>query len=457
MKTQSKIALISGLVCISLVVLFGTAIYFFLNKYSYVDFYKRLETRARISARYNFETDTLNAQNLINLRNQYLEKLENEQEILIEVGKNFNPEKISKQYKVPSNFISSLIELEKASEKNGNIFYVGIVKYKDSKKYLIIISAENYYVSHHLIFIRNIILGSSILLVFIVLTLSIFFSKYIFNPIQEIITKVKQISTENIHLRLDDTTASNEISDLIHTFNDLLNRIETAFETQKNFISNASHELGTPLTSIIGEADVSLLKIRSIDEYQFALRNILIQAERLDNITKSLLFLAQTGYKGKAISFEIVRMDEVIWRTKSLIDKLNPNNQIVVDLSLLPEDPKKLKVKGSWQLLQLALANVLNNACKYSNNKEVIVYIASSDKNVIVTVKDQGIGIPEAEMPFIYDPFFRASNTNQFEGYGIGLPLSRNVVILHKGILSVTSTLNVGTIVQIKLPVMVFL
>jgi signal transduction histidine kinase len=253
----------------------------------------------------------------------------------------------------------------------------------------------------------------------VMLLLSFYFSRHIFDPIKDITEKVKQISTQNIHLRLINKDAESEVSELINTFNDLFNRIETSFETQKNFISNASHELGTPLTAIIGEADVALMKFRTTDEYVQSIKSILQQAERLDQITKSLLFLAQTGYKGKAITFEMVRIDQVLWETKELIDKLNPANKILFELSLLPDDPKKLKVHGNKQLLQLAFANIVNNACKYSGNKQVVVYIASSNSNVIVTTKDDGIGIPEVELKFIYDPFFRASNTKLFEGYGI--------------------------------------
>lgn len=255
--------------------------------------------------------------------------------------------------------------------------------------------------------------GSIVLLVLIVLSLSVYFSKHIFKPIKEITDNVKQISTENIHLRLENNSVNNnEISELINTFNDLLSRIETAFETQKNFISNASHELGTPLTTIIGEADVALLKVRSPQEYEQSLNSILQQAERLDQITKSLLFLAQTGYKGKTIVFEMLRIDEIIWETKGLIDKLNPDNKIFVDLNLLPEDPKKLKVKGNKQLLHLAFANLLNNACKYSNNSPVTVHIASSNTQVVIIIEDLGIGIPEAEMAYIYDPFLGLPTPN---------------------------------------------
>lgn len=452
MKTQTKVALIIGLVCVTIVVIFGITVYFFVNKYSYVDFYKRLETRVRIATQYYLESDSTNAENVKVLKTQHLEMLEKEQEYLIELKNNVTSASLVQNYNFPLDFIETLYSEGKATSKSGNRFFAGSKRSKNNKNYFVIVSAENYYASHHLMFLRNLLIGGISFVIILVISLSFYFSRHIFLPIKRIIGNVKQISTENIHLRLDDTNTNNEIKELILTFNDLLNRIETAFETHKNFISNASHELGTPLTSIIGEADVALLKPRTQEEYIQSLKNISFQAERLDNITKSLLFLAQTGYKGNAIVLERIRIDEVIWETKNIIDKLNPDNKITVDLSLLPEDPKKLKVKGNKQLLQLAFANLLNNACKYSNNKQVTVFIASSDSQIIVTIKDQGIGIPESEVPFIYDPFFRASNTKMYEGYGIGLPLTRNVIKLHQGQLIVQSALNAGTTVQVKLP-----
>lgn len=453
MKTQSKIALLLFFCNLILVLLFGLGVYYFFNKYSFVDFYKRLQTRAIITAKYKLEQDTLNAEAFKTIREKYFEKLEQEQEYVLEVVDAAALNQAARNYELPLYFLKDVLQKGKSTSNQGNTFYAGIKHQQNNRTHLVVVSAENYFATHHLSFLRNILFGGVFLIVVITILLSIYFARHVFDPIKQIMHKVKQISTENIHLRLEEQDNNNEISALTATFNDLLNRIETAFETQKNFISNASHELSTPLTAIIGEADVALIKERKVEEYQAVLQNILLQAERLDQITKSLLFLAQTGYKGKKIIFEIVRMDEVLWEVKTLIDRMNPQNQVTLDLNLLPEDHKKLKVNGNRQLLQLALANLFNNACKYSHNKPVIVYIASSNDQVIIVIKDQGVGIPEAEMPFIYDPFFRASNTQLFEGYGIGLPLARNIFKLHEGTLTVSSEVNVGTTVQIKLPI----
>ncbi|MBP1652745.1 MAG: histidine kinase, partial [Bacteroidetes bacterium] len=217
----------------------------------------------------------------------------------------------------------------------------------------------------------------------------------------------------------------------------MLDRLETAFETQNNFVSNASHELGTPLTAIIGEAELALNKQRSDAEYRQSIQVILGEAERLEHITKSLLRLAQTGFGGKGQQRERIRVDELIFSVKDTIDQINPDN----------------KVLGDAQLLHLAFSNIVQNACKYSDNHPVSVALAATDTNIILLIQDQGIGIPASELPFIYDPFFRASNTSGYKGYGIGLPLSRNIIRLHGGNIIVNSQQGKGTEIRITLPV----
>ena len=148
----------------------------------------------------------------------------------------------------------------------------------------------------------------------------------------------------------------------------------------------------------------------------------------------------------------MLRLDEVLYTVKETVDNIIPKNKVVIDLSLMPEDQQKLVVKGNQQLLELALVNIVINGCKYSMNKPVLVSLAATDTKLVITIEDNGVGIPKEEIAYIYEPFFRASNTGSFKGYGIGLPLSRNIVRLHNGELDVRSEENKGTTVKIKLP-----
>ncbi len=386
------------------------------------------------------------------VRKLHLEKLPEEKEYFFEVKPGFTFESEAKKLDLPHSFFTSLLQDGEATHQNGDIFFTGIRYSGKVGDYLVIVSAANYHSAHYLRYLRYVLAVGIATASIFVLFVSFVFSRQVFTPVKEITDRVKEISSQSLHLRLESGRVNDEISELEGTFNNMLDRLETAFETQNNFISNASHELSTPLTTIIGEADVTLSKIRTQQEYVTSLSTILSEAERLEKITKSLLFLAQTGFDGKTLKFDKVRVDQLLWDVKSTIDKINPKNKVQINTSLMPENPEQLKIKGNEQLLHLALINLISNACKYSNNRPVIFSIGISGENVILAIKDVGIGIPESELKFIYDPFFRASNASEFEGYGIGLPLARNIVRLHAGEITVISKEKEGTTVQVIFP-----
>ncbi|MBX2978085.1 MAG: HAMP domain-containing histidine kinase [Flavobacteriales bacterium] len=452
MRTPTRIILVLFLAFLVIVLALGSAVYFFLDKYSYNDLYIRLQTRAQITANHHFDADRMSAEAIQVLREKYLQKMTDEQEYVLVLQQGRTAPGSPIDGILNDGFMEAINGVGSAFAKNGNTFYAGIRYETAEGPYLVVVSADNYYASHHLSYLKRVLLVGALLVTLTSIAFFVYFSRKIFDPIDRITKRVKQISTENLHLRVEDSGTDREISSLINTFNDLLDRLETAFETQKNFISNASHEFGTPLTAIIGEAEVTLSKERAPADYQEALGNVLVQAERLDKITKSLLFLAQTGYTTKRINTALVRMDEVIIAVKAMLDDLHPKNNLMIDFSLLPENPKKLKVWGNADLLKLAIGNIANNACKYSQNKPVNISVAAGQGEVIIIVVDQGIGIPEKEMAFIYDPFYRASNTAYFDGFGIGLPLTRNIIRLHGGKLEVNSAEGKGTTVRVNLP-----
>lgn len=433
-------------------VVLGGTVYFFVNKYTFTDFYKRLETRAIISARIRFENESSSTSAFQEMRNRILEKLPNEEDYFFEITPDKNFIKESQQLGLPVSFFATALAGNTAEYQKDNVFFAGIRYSYGKHSYIFIASAENYYYSHHLVNFRRILFGMIIFVSLLMLWISFIFSRYVFNPVREITRQVKDINSQNLHLRLNASRVNDDVNELKITFNTMLDRLETSFGTQNNFISNASHELGTPLTVIIGEADVALSKTRTPEEYRDSLMIILNEAERLERITKSLLFLAQTGFDGKKQKMEIIRADQLLWDVKETIDRLNPKNKVIIDLSLIPDNPLKLKIRGNAQLLHLAISNIVNNGCKYSSNQPVKISIATTSESVIIVVKDQGIGIPKSELDFIYDPFYRASNTNNFEGYGIGLPLARNIIRQHNGTIVVSSEVDKGTTVRLTIP-----
>lgn len=447
LKKQSRTVLLLLIPFLIVIFLFSVFIYFSVSNYSEKNFFKLLEARA-----YKVAKERLD-EKITKSDPNSPEKLPHEKDFFIPIDKTLNIKEQVQKIGIPASFFESVINAKSSEFVSEKYLYKGIRYQSISGDYIVITAAENYFQINQADNLIRTLLFAILASLILILYIALYFSKNIFKPISEITEQVKEISSENLHLRLNDSNRSDELNELARTFNNMLDRIETSFETQNNFISNASHELRTPLTAIIGEADVVLTKPRANEEYIETLKIILQEADKLDNKTKALLFLAQTGFNGKVQKFDKVRVDQLIWDVKENLESLNPKSKIYLDMDLLPENPMKLKVNGNAQLLHLAFSNIISNGCKYSNFDTVTVSIGASDDFVYIVIKDNGIGIPENEIKYIYDPFFRATNTKNFEGYGIGLPLTRNIIRMHKGTLLVTSIENKGTTVQITLPV----
>ncbi len=452
MKIQHRITILFTALTASIILLLSGFVYYFASQNSFEDFYKRLDIRAVVAARVMLTANAQDNAAYAELRQAHLEKLPLEKEYFLRLNENGSVNKPA-ELSLPQSFYEEVRDKGSAIERKGDIFFRGILYKTGNDSYIVIVSALNEFSNTFLGNLFNLLLTGFFVSILLVLTAGILFSRYILKPVKMITAKAEDISTHNLHLRMDVGAGKDEIADLAITFNNMLDRLETAFETQNNFISNASHELNTPLTSIIGEAELTLKKPRTPLAYTEALKIILAQADRLQSIVTSLLNLARTGFHNSSLQLkQVIRVDELVWQVIESMQQVHPECRINFDISLLPEEHTKLKVNGNGQLLHLALNNIVSNACKYSNNEMVDIALAASDKTVIIVVKDQGIGIPNEELKYIYDPFFRASNTISFRGYGIGLPLARNIIRMHKGQLTVASEVGKGTVVEVRLP-----
>ncbi len=452
---QTKTMLLLMLVFTVVILLFSGLVYFSIVNFSHQRFYELLKIRATTIVQIEKSKDYLDipANHILNSLND--EELPMEKDYVFEVPKDSNYSQITNQIHIPDTFFKNIVRKGEANFNDKEFYYIGQSFKYNNKTYIAIASAQNHYVVYYLGYLKRTLITCMILALFSSMIFSFYLSKSLFRPILKITGKVKEISSENLHLRLEPQPGNKELNELVETFNDMLNRIETSFETQNHLIGNVSHELRTPLTSIMGEADVALSIRRSEEHYQETLQIILNEAEKLDKKIKALLMIAQTGFDGKIQKMDKVRMDQLLWDVIETATRINSKNNVFMDISMLPENPKKLKVQGNEQLLHLAMANIINNGCKYSNFQQVKVSLGATDNHVYIIIKDSGIGIPDSEMTKIYDPFFRASNTKNYEGYGIGLPLARNIIRIHNGELIVNSKENVGTTVQIRFPIYV--
>lgn len=443
MSIRNKIIFLFTSLVLGITLLLSIFIYLFTSRYLENDFIHRMRVRAGIAGQAKFAASENSISFYNEIRDKHLQRLPEEQEHILELPLKTSP---------PEGFISDGLQTRRQiTNKIKDHYYLSTVYPHKGKEYAVFLSARNLPGTRLLVNLQsNLVLGFFIT-TGVALLISTLLAREVVNPIRKMISNARKISATNLHLRLE-KKGRDEMSDLVQTFNDMLDRLETSFETQSNFLNKAAHELRTPLTAIIGEAELALTKPRTVEQYSSALRIIVREAEQLEHHTSSLLELAQAGYNSREPFMEPLRLDELLMAVKRLIDFSEPGNKVQMYFDLLPEAADAITIKGNINLLKLALANIVQNACKYSDGKTVSLSLTAAATSCIITVKDEGIGIPEKELKYIFDPFFRASNTGNYKGYGFGLPLAQKIVRLHRGELVYESLVNKGTTVKISFP-----
>ncbi|MXV15342.1 sensor histidine kinase [Hufsiella ginkgonis] len=451
MKIQTKITILFFAISTAGLVLLNASIFYFVSEFNFEDFFKRLEARVKLSAQINISPDEKSAA-YQEVRNRYLEKLDDEQDFVVRIDSG-GRYVFKRPVNLPEKFYREVIRNGKARYDSGNRFYAGGFFNTENGRYIVIVTASDPYGFKELAQLRKVLLISFVISILVTYVAGAVFSHYTMKPFRGIIKSVKNISANNLHSRLEEVKGRDEIAELIYTFNNMLTRLETSFETQNNFVSNASHELRTPLAIITSEAELLLTEDKLPAKTSETVKTILSEAGKLEHILKSLLGLAQSGFDGKKQNWQKVRADELILTVIASVKEIDPESKLRPDLSGLPADETMLITEGNVNLLQLALSNIVLNACKYSANQEVTIRLTIGGERISISVTDKGIGIPEQEQQHIFEPFFRASNTVEFEGFGIGLPLALNIIRLHKGSIGIRSEENVGTEMQILLPI----
>lgn len=205
--------------------------------------------------------------------------------------------------------------------------------------------------------------------------------------------------------------------------------LDRDYQTEKMFVNNASHEINNPLTAIQGECEVGLLRDYSAQEYQDILRRIAHEAERVVTIMRELLQFSHVRSGEKMTELEPVNI-------ASLLQSLT-EGRCELDCK------SDFTVSADAHLLRMAFHNLINNAIKYSDGKPVAITVSDH----LVMICDQGIGIPKDDLPHIFEPFYRASNTGSVMGHGVGLALAKAILEKHEAKVSVESQQGEGTTV----------
>lgn len=265
----------------------------------------------------------------------------------------------------------------------------------------------------------------------------VFLSARALAPVNRMIDITKKIKASELSARVPVPHAKDEINKLALTLNEMLDRIQQAFQSQERFIADASHQLLTPLTIMKQELEL-LQKSDQRDVDQF-IRSSLQEVDNLSNVVQEMLLLARADAGIGALNLQELCLDELVFEAVSRCEKLASSKAIKLKFNINNETSEDRKmVLGDNDLLANLIFNILENAIKYSPNNEVVeISLTYKDTTSELLVDDHGPGIPEEQLPFIFERFSRGSNMeSRVKGFGLGLAIAQKIAILHNAKLS---------------------
>lgn len=306
-----------------------------------------------------------------------------------------------------------------------------------------------------ILLLEIIIIGAAAILLFAVSVLTIYvrgnyLTRKAFGVLDELIEKANNISSQNLNLRLNVSDSTDELIEFALTFNRMMDRIEKAYEKQNQFVSDASHELRTPISVIQGYA-------RMLDRWgkddkdilQESIQAINKESKNMQDLVDKLLFIARNDKDTLVLVKNKFNMSELIEELvrDTLMLETNRNIERYVDQDIM--------LYGDRDRIKQALRIFVDNALKYTEpGQNITIKLTVEDNSAVVTVRDTGRGIPEEHLPNIFDRFFRvdASRERDKGGHGLGLSIARIIVLRHGGRIKVASKIGEGTRFKIYLP-----
>jgi signal transduction histidine kinase len=433
-----------------LLLIFSVVIYFESEVYRKKEYKTRLRQEALMAATIIFNKKEISPDLLKLLDKNNVTALNQEEIVIYDIDDKVIYESGSDSPNLKHDLLNQIRKQKELFWEDNGLEMYGTVIRNNNKQYIVLASAiDKYGLSKQ----RNLALTLGFSALFLVCISAItgwIFARRTLLPIQQMIKQIDRIRASELNLRLDEGNKADELEQLSIRFNQMLDRIEHAFLTQRSFVSHASHELRTPLTAITGQIQVSLLANDNPTDLKLMIQSVLDDVQQLNKLTNNLLDLTSIDADDTKFRHTLVNILELIWQIRMELLKKNPDYQILISLDdsaeLMPE------VKGNEGLLYTALINLIENGAKFSSKHTVEVKIKIENQTLLITFHNKGSVIPANELNQIFEPFKRGSNSRNIKGHGVGLSLTRRIVQLHQGQISVTSSENEGTTFTLLLP-----
>ncbi len=290
-----------------------------------------------------------------------------------------------------------------------------------------------------------------LIMMIIILGFALLLSNFMVNPLNRVTMAINEV-TEGFSDKAINVPDYAETVHIIDAFNQLLGRMKVIDDTRQEFVSNVSHELKTPITSMKVLAD-SLLSQENVpvELYREFMEDIAKEIDRENKIITDLLSLVKMDKKVTNMNITEVNMNEL---TEVILKRLRPIAR-KRDIEVTFESIRQVKATVDEVKISLVISNLVENAVKYNKENGWVKVVLDADHQFFtLTISDSGIGIPAEEISHIYERFYRVdkSHSREIGGIGLGLAITRSAVLMHRGSVRVESSPGEGTSFMVKIP-----
>ena len=365
-----------------------------------------------------------------------------------------NNTEVNKTYLIPE-VIEALDNKDVAREQeNGSIYAVASIVDGEGKKVGAVLIADiPSDIKDRMEEIRGQTYIMTGIIMIIVFSVAFLFAQMITDPLERMTKTIQKMSDGHLDNRIPvSTLSSNEVMEVGDAVNNMAEKLQQVDISRQQFVSNVSHELKTPLSSIKVLSESILLDTQAPKEmYVEFLQDITSEVDRMTEIINDLLTLVRLDQKEIPVNFENANVNKVVSDVVKRINPLAQDKDIVLVFEQLGEVIAEIDVTK----FTLAVSNLVENAVKYTDPGENVKVILDSDhQNAFITVSDTGIGIAEEEQSKIFDRFYRIDKTRDREtgGTGLGLSITHSTIMMHNGSIRVNSKEGEGTTFVVRIP-----
>ncbi|RXR24497.1 sensor histidine kinase [Flavobacterium stagni] len=423
-------------VSIAFSILFGLAatyIYISFSNFRKEEFKDRLTEKALTTAKLLLEVKEIDNTILKLIDQNTINKLYNEKTLVFDgqyklVYQSLDDSKI----KYTKDDLVRLNNEKSFYKVNGDQELLGIYLPFENTDYYVLISAQDKYGYSKMQYLLYSLIITYIISITLVWLLTYFFIKKLLQPLDEFQKTITTISANALNIHLVENQSHDEINLLTKAFNQMLNRLEFSFNTQKEFTSNASHELYTPLTRISLQLENLMNAGNHPPETEQYLKNINNDVHQMADLINSLLLLAKLNQDEIGKKLETLRVDDLVFDAYSQMQRNFPDFTMHFELEDNEAVDNAFEIHGFKSLLQIVIVNLLKNAYLYSEDKKATVLIQQPDASTtLVTVKNSGKTLTAEEQHKLFQPFARGENSANIHGSGLGLRIVKRILDFH--------------------------